>query len=574
MLAAPMAAIMLITVLLVTFLAAGSVRSWREGQAALGRLEQLHQLLSLQELLGVERGRTNSVLSARSAIPPALLVMLAAHRQAVDDRLRELAALPGLSDEVGITLAELSARLAATRSAADMVVRQSWEQRSAGIGGAVVDQLGAMPPLLFPAVETIIAGISADDLAAAPLLTATHAASDLRLYAGLIISRFAVAMAKGEHVTADDVGLIRIQQGQVIELHRLLLTSINLANAGDQTRGVVAAMEQRYFGSGQRLINQLTAGALDNGQFAMTSTQLFAAYQPALAVLVAVRDRLFVLTRLAVEAEQAARLHRLEVTAAAGGAVLLAVLAALLVLHRRVIRPLAELAATVVRLAQGDRSVRLTARHASQEIVDLANAIEVLRVATLEADATAARRRVELQRWTAQLRQVLDTIDLMQARAATITDLLPALLEQLGLLGQDDDDVMAGLTVATTAAQAGIAVLRSSAGRLDDALRRMHSAGDGDDSRIDDLVVAMDEVEGVVTAIQAAVNDLPQITLSAMCDLSARSGRFGRAVRETSQAARELILMQVQEMAAAAGGLQSALSRATQGLGELVRLRA
>ena len=198
----------------------------------------------------------------------------------------------------------------------------------------------------------------------------------------------------------------------------------------------------------------------------------------------------------------------------------------------------------------------------------------MLRVATLEADATAARRRVELQRWTAQLRQVLDTIDLMQARAATITDLLPALLEQLGLLGQDDDDVMAGLTVATTAAQAGIAVLRSSAGRLDDALRRMHSAGDGDDSRIDDLVVAMDEVEGVVTAIQAAVNDLPQITLSAMCDLSARSGRFGRAVRETSQAARELILMQVQEMAAAAGGLQSALSRATQGLGELVRLRA
>jgi hypothetical protein len=59
-----------------------------------------------------------------------------------------------------------------------------------------------------------------------------------------------------------------------------------------------------------------------------------------------------------------------------------------------------------------------------------------------------------------------------------------------------------------------------------------------------------------------------------MCDLSARSGRFGRAVRGTDQAAHELILVQVQEMAAAAGGLQSALSQATQGLGELARLRA
>jgi hypothetical protein len=36
----------------------------------------------------------------------------------------------------------------------------------------------------------------------------------------------------------------------------------------------------------------------------------------------------------------------------------------------------------------------------------------------------------------------------------------------------------------------------------------------------------------------------------------------------------ERILVQVQEMAAAAGGLQSGLMQATQGLGELARLRA
>jgi HAMP domain-containing protein len=79
------------------------------------------------------------------------------------------------------------------------------------------------------------------------------------------------------------------------------------------------------------------------------------------------------------------------------------VLAALLMLHRWIIRPLAELAAMIIRLAEGDRSVQFAARRGSREIFELASAVEVLRAATIEADAAAARRRVELQRWTAQL---------------------------------------------------------------------------------------------------------------------------------------------------------------------------
>jgi hypothetical protein len=574
MLAVPMAAIMLITVLLVTVLSAGSIRSWREGQDAIVRMEQLRQLLVLQEVLGLERGPTISALTSRSAVTPELGAAVAANRLASDRCLRDLAALPGLSDRIGRILAELSAAVTASRATADTAIRQPPQQRSAGDIAAAVGKMAALPPLLFPAEDQTLAEISAADPAVAPLLTATRAASDLRLYAGSIISKFAGVTSKGGFITMPDISMIRIQQGQVIELHRLLLASISLANAGEPSRDVVEAMEQHYFGAAQRLIDWLVAGAIDNGQFSMTPAALLAEYEPSLRVLVAVRDRLFVLTHQAIVADQAARLDRLEATAAAGGAVLLAVLAALLMLHRWIILPLAELAAMIIRLAQGDRSVRLAARHGSREIAELASAIEVLRVATIEADAAAARRRVELQRWTAQLRQVLDTIDLMQARAATITDVLPALLEQLAALGQDDDDAMPALAAAVAAARAGIAVLRSSSGQLDAALQRMHSVGDGEDIRFEELVAAMDEVARVVTAIQEAVNDLPQITLSAICDLSARTNRFDRPERGSAQAVHERILAQVQEMAAAAGGLQSALSQATHGLGELARLRA
>jgi hypothetical protein len=70
MLAVPMAVITLITVLLVTVLSAGSIRSWRQGQDALERMEQFRQLLVLQEVLGLERGPTNGAMSIRSLFHP------------------------------------------------------------------------------------------------------------------------------------------------------------------------------------------------------------------------------------------------------------------------------------------------------------------------------------------------------------------------------------------------------------------------------------------------------------------------------------------------------------------------
>ena len=205
--------------------------------------------------------------------------------------------------------------------------------------------------------------------------------------------------------------------------------------SAQQVRDEVQSMEERYFGAAQRVVDRMIATGVRDGKFDLTQQEFIARFAPELKALSGVRDRLFALTRQAMQADQAARLQRLAATTAAGGLVLLAMLAALLMLHRWIIRPMAELAAMLIRLAHGDRSVRLTARHGSHEVAELASAIEVLRVATIEADAAAARRRVELKRWTAQLGRVLDTIDLIQARAATITDVLPALLEQLSDAG-------------------------------------------------------------------------------------------------------------------------------------------
>jgi len=270
MLAVPMVVIMLICVLLVAYLSTGSIRSWRQGQDALGRMEQLRQMLTLQETLGLEHGPTYSALTVRSAVPPRISAELAARREVNDRSLRALRALPGLPDGVAAALATLSARLAAARAEVDTVLRQPPDERSDTSIDAAIERLTAPTPLLlFPAVEQTLADISAADPAVAALLTATRSAADLRLYAGMIGNMFAMAIASRQPFTPRDAGQIRMQQGRVMELHRLLLASIGVAHVGEQSHDVVDAMGQGYFGVTQPLINQTIATAIGSGKLVL-----------------------------------------------------------------------------------------------------------------------------------------------------------------------------------------------------------------------------------------------------------------------------------------------------------------
>jgi methyl-accepting chemotaxis protein len=572
MLAVPTAAIILMTLLLVAVLAAGSLRSWRRGEDAMARLEQLRQLLLLQEMIGLERAPSNSLLSLHGPAPPVLQAAFVTARRATDERLGKLAAQPAPAKALRYLLPTFTPRLIAARAVVDTVLERPVDQRTADEIEVAIKALLGLSPLLFSAIEDELAEIGADDPEVAPLLTAMHAAADLRLYAGTMVGRFAAALTERRPFTPAETTPIHVQQGQMIELHRLLLANIRIAGVVEPMRAAIDAMEQHVFVDAWALYDRVITSGISDGRFDLSHATVVDQYMPALNVLVQVRDTLIELSRQRLRADQQGRLHALETTLAAGGAVMLAVLAALTMLHWRVIRPLSALAAMVIRLARGDRSVRLPVRHGSREIVELARAIEVLRVATLAADAAAERRRGELQRWTDQVQGVLATLDQLHDRTMTMTTLLPTLLGQLDALVAQGDvpggAPASGLADAIAATRAGIDVVHGAADRLDLALRRMHAVGEGQGGRIEDLRGAMEEVAQVVAAIEASVNRLPQMTLSAMQALPRPMAR-GRGMT-----ALDGILAQVQEMAATAGGLQTSLLQANHGMGELARLRA
>ena len=568
MLAVPTVVIILVTCVLVATLSVQALHDWRRGEEGRHFQLVLRQLFDLQETLALERAPTNTAVSAADPIQAELLAAVAAARAKTDAQLRALASVPDLPRGAASSLVDLWSQLHATRARADALLRLPADARGAVVASTLVNAMMQWSETIFPAVEEVLEAAVAANATSDPLLTAARAASDLRYYAGSISGWLTISLSRHQPLSFEMINHVHILQGEVSALHRELLANIQSAYVEEQTREALMIVERAYFGEAQRLVSTIVNTEASTGEFDLTRVDFLRHYRPAMTSLVQLRDQLMDLAGWDLEKAQRARLQRLAITTVVGGLVVLTVVAALLALHRRVIRPLSELAAMVIRLARGDRSVRLPVRHGSREIAELAGAIEVLRAATLAADAEAERRRGELQRWTDQLQGVLAILDRLHDRIATMTTLLPTLLSQLDALAIQAGEPVPGLVRAITATRAGITVVQSAAVRLDVTLRRLHAVGEGEGGRIEDLRGAMEEVTRVVAAIEASVNGLPQITLLAMQALP-RPTAHGAGL-----ATLDGILSHVQEMAAAAGGLHTTLLQAHQGIGELARLRA
>ena len=197
-------------------------------------------------------------------------------------------------------------------------------------------------------------------------------------------------------------------------------------------------------------------------------------------------------------------------------------------LHRWIIRPLAELAAMIIRLAEGDRSVQIdgAARQPRNR-----RAGERHRGAARRHDRGGCRRRSPPRRAAALDRAASPGVGHHRSDAGARRDDHRRAAGAAGTAGGCWVRAMNRRTAGTGGGyrrhprrhrRAARAPTGGSTPRCDGCTLRATVT----DIRIDELNAAMDEVAGVVTAIQEAVNEVPQITLSAMRDLAARTDRF------------------------------------------------
>eukprot|EP01037_Dinobryon_pediforme_P008859 gene8859-8950_t len=522
MLALPTMLMLTVVLGLVALIAGHAVLNWRQGAQAAVDMQRFQLLLTLQEKLSLERGPSNAALGADTPLPAELASRLTAARQASDRALAATQAELVSQVDAANALAGLGVRLRDARELVDQLLSGDRGARQSADISRAVSGLANLIPGLFAVVEDQAAKLAGNEPEAASLVISARTASDLREFAGLIGSQFTAPLIRRERFQKAQIDTIHLLQGRVIELHRLLEGQIRLIRATPPVDRAVVAMNQVYFDDIQHLLNDVITTGLQSGDFRLTPAEFAAAYVPAMGSILEVRDAVLKQMQAVLHGEQRKRVRRLVETGAVGLLGLLLVAVSMAVTHHRVVLPLHDVIKRVISLADGDRSEQPRSNIDIAEVAALNAALEVLRRATLDADAASARRQRLIERAATGLRGMMDSLAALERQFSLLIDSLPPFEEVLAAVGAASNKAQRGHPVSDSRAMASEAVLQASravseaqkrvrevAPRLTRAMQRLRRTCASDAIAPETLIASLDAVEIEINQALRLVEHLP-----------------------------------------------------------------
>jgi len=366
---------------------------WREANAGLAAMQQLQAALVVAEMASRERGPANGVLGDDLPGDPAKRQRLQAFRQKTDaafDALEHMLAAGGASSASVREMMERARRqLAIARRAVDAEARKARSARSPAEIREAVAQMFAVIEDITPATIKLQNDASGIFPVATNSLVAARQAAVLREYAGRLGSLLTAPLALRQRLTPEDRAAIDQMRGRIAQLRQQLTAFAAAAAARPPVRAAIDDMQTRYFGKAIPFVEQETAIGMRDGNYDVDTAQFAARYVPDMDSIVTLRD---VLMGDATEGARNGLAHARNsaLMTAAGGALTLFLLALTLVLlHRRVIRPLAKTTELIVTIAQGNLDIVVPTPRYHDEVANILGAIAILR------DNSIARREAE-----------------------------------------------------------------------------------------------------------------------------------------------------------------------------------
>jgi hypothetical protein len=464
--------ILLVVLSLAGMLLGEGLTTLNQGDVAVSAVNKMRELVMLQSDLWSERVLSNAALSLDLPLPEQTVRGLAVERAKLDTRLDRLTygrTARRTAPEAYLT--DLRARVAAIRAEVDRLLTQPPAART------FKEESGVMPMMLAASgmVEEPLTRASMDVIAAdrslSGLMTAARLTALLKdrysALAGVMVPRFAV----GQNLTPEDVEAARGLWTQIVQLTRLLDDTIDFAGPSPSLRAALAVPGRaKDPASRQRLEHLLARGqAGDAGRAEVSLAQAFifpwshAANRLRIAIVDAALEQ--------VMEEQRERRHGVTLVSAATGVVVIGLIASLVLLRLRVVRPLAHLGKMITRIAAGDRRDPVALPAEAQEIAAIVEALETLRQAALIADATAmAQREVEEQRLRL-LREALAAVHAVREPAVALEDRIAGLCrgidDAMSLIAPPDGPARRTLIEAANAVRLALADVRGASGDLD-----------------------------------------------------------------------------------------------------------
>ncbi|GGI25745.1 MULTISPECIES: methyl-accepting chemotaxis protein [Bradyrhizobium] len=400
-------------------------------------------------------------------------------------------------------------------AAADRAVRVSLGSRDSAVVKELLPTVAEMIGAIEPILNRLEGQVVSADSSLATLLSLARTAQDLRVTAGSHASPLSPALSASRPLTPAEFALMDRMQGRLdADRERIEGTIDQLGNPPRLATAMKAAVEA-YFGKAIPVVEKEMPAARGDGKYSLSPSDMAKVIVPAIQMFFGVRD-----AALAEAAERASAVRdgALGMLVLAGVAVLalLGTLAGVtIMLRRRVVTPLGQLAEVIGTLAAGNHDVEIPSTGRNDEVGQVAGSLQHFKdklVAQKAADAAAASEAEGKLKRGQRLDQIAREFEAM--------------------IG----DVIRTVSSASAALEASAGMLTSTAEQSKQITAAVAGSSEQASTNVQTVAAAAEEMSSSVDEIGRQVQDSARIAGEAVL----QAGRTNEHVAELAKAARRI----------------------------------
>jgi methyl-accepting chemotaxis protein len=527
-------------------------RTFANKTEAIKAVEAFGAVLAVGQQIAGHRAPYLSPLFQDGAATPAQLEPIAkAARQADAAFANAKAAVGALSDSAVIVegLNQAATRLGDLRAATDRALGVPMSARDTTVVKGFLPGVAQVVAIVEPLLNRLENQVTTADASLTALLNVARTAQDVRVSAGGRAAMMSQAVSARRPMTAAEISAIDRAQGRVdLDRERIEAGVDQIGSPARLMKPLKDAVDA-YFGTAAPWLEKEVLAARNDGKYGISSEdELAARVVPAVQSFFAVRD-----AALAEAAERAgaARDGALTMLALAGLAVvaLLGVLAGVTVmLHRRVVTPLATLTEAVGELAAGRDDVAIPTIDRADEIGAMAGSLQVFKqaltakkaadkAAAVEADAKIERgQRVDkiTRDFEAMIGEVVEVVSSasseLEASAGTLTASAERSEQLTTVVAAASEEASTNVQSVASATEEMASSVNEISRQVQDSARIASEAveqAQKTNDRVGELAKAAARIGDVVELINTIAGQTNLLALNATIE-AARAGEAGR----------------------------------------------
>jgi methyl-accepting chemotaxis protein len=406
------------------------------------------------------------------------------------------------------------------RAKADAAVKQPKAGRDADTVKNLFVSLTDLSAVSQKVWDAVLSNISEYDPELGRLSNLRMLAWNLREVAGIERSHIAVVIPSNSAIPADKLAAISENRAQIALMWRFVLAELKQNEHPAISKGVQLAREG-YFAGFQPLADQMRKVSAEGAAYPMAQKQWVDTTTPQLFTLLEVMYGAAVASETHTADAQAAALKSVTISLVLLGLGIMALATAALIVTRSVIRPLKALTDAMRELAEGNFGVVLPGLGRRDEVGDMAQAVETLKVNAEQKARNEAEAKIKQNQTAAQQRKA-DMIRLADGFEKAVGEIVKT------------------VSSASTELEASATALTSSAGRSEELTIMVAAVSEKATINVKSVASATEEMASSVNEIGRQVQesarmaneavDQARITNSRVSELSKAAARIGDVV--------------------------------------------